>query len=292
MFGGEARLSSTAGNNGPIWTWVQYPQTKPTPEDPVHDYNVANAYTGDPHYATRYRFATQTPTATSQTTEQLSGQHTLQNISAAITSNKRLSTATPIYNSTSHEPATSSDRTETISTPDGYGVAKRPKSKAANRRSRPSGAEEMRYRDSTNSFVGLAYDRDAMSPGTMDYIQPIETPVIENPFEGRARLRSGYFAAGGYPRISTLPSASYSIATATRINVAQRSSFTKDKYTPLHQSTSKRFRDTQALTYALGLASPKTDYGAASPQPTLWKLSQMCRSFNLCNKGTPALTLL
>ncbi|KAF8911000.1 hypothetical protein CPB84DRAFT_1763098 [Gymnopilus junonius] len=128
----------------------------------------------------------------------------------------------------------------------------------------------MRYRDSTNSFVGLAYDTDMVSPGPTEYVQPMETPVIENPFEGRARVRSGYFAAGAYPRISTLPSASYSIATATRINVAQRGSFTKDKYPSAHHPSTKRFRDTQALTYALGLASPKTDYGASSPQPTLY----------------------
>ncbi|KAF8163373.1 hypothetical protein B0H34DRAFT_695249 [Crassisporium funariophilum] len=71
--------------------------------------------------------------------------------------------------------------------------------------------------------------------------------------------------------MSTLPSATYSIATATKVNVAHRNSYAKDR--SLQRSNSnKRQRDTQALTYALGLASPmrRTDYSMPSPQPTIY----------------------
>ncbi|KDR81686.1 hypothetical protein GALMADRAFT_239809 [Galerina marginata CBS 339.88] len=278
IFGGEARMSSTAGTGGPIWTWVQYPHAK-NPPSSVKTFSQDNtgggAYPDDSQYGHQYPLANQTFTAQMTETPSVHEQ-VLHNIPAAVAStSKRLSMTAALYNpnTTTHEPIGTNGRQETVLTADGHNVLKRSKSKAGNRRSRQAGSEERRYRDSATSFIGLAYDAEVAPPSPVDYVQPIEIPA-DIAFEGRARVRSGYFAAGTYPRISTMPSASYSIATATRINLGQRNSFSKEKFS-LQRTNSKRLRDTQALTYALGLASPRTEYGAPSPQPTLYPEDSM-----------------
>jgi hypothetical protein len=176
-----------------------------------------------------------------------------------------------IYASTTPPYPTNNPRQETSFTADGHDVIKRSKSKIANKRQSQASFDDTK-RESTASFVGLAYDGDGVTtPASVDYNNHVleETPVMDEEFQGRTRVKSGYFAAGTYPRMSTLPSASYSIATATRINVSQRNSFSRDKFSP-HKPNSKRLRDTQALTHALGLTSPRTEDDISSPQPTLY----------------------
>ncbi|PPQ93256.1 hypothetical protein CVT25_015254 [Psilocybe cyanescens] len=270
IFGGEARMSSTTGNNGPTWNWIQYPHVTTVQPPTAHSSQDTNPCSGDSHYATQYPVQN-APSVSSENTGINLAQPSQGVSDVAVTSNKRFSISSNTFCKalTDPMPESNDERQEMAFTADGHDVMKRSKLKANNRRSRQP--EGKKYRESTSSFVGLAYDSaDMASPAPVDYVQMQETPVAEN-FEGRAKVRSGYFAAGTYPRISTLPSATYSIATATRINIAQRNSFSKDKLL-LQRSNSKRMRDTQALTYALGLASPKTDsgYGVASPQPTLY----------------------
>ncbi|KAF9535267.1 hypothetical protein CPB83DRAFT_841489 [Crepidotus variabilis] len=165
---------------------------------------------------------------------------------------------------------TTQDAPQTSFTGDGHDILKRSRSKpSAKRRSQIIREERAKNRESGVSDVGLAYDgTDIGSPSALYYTAD-KTPS----FEGRERIRSGYFAAGTYPRISTAPGTSYSIATATRVNVGQRNSLSRDKFAspPLQRSNSKRQRDTQALTYALGLATPEAKYlSQSSPQPTLY----------------------
>ncbi|KAH9483917.1 hypothetical protein JR316_0003395 [Psilocybe cubensis] len=271
LFGGEARMSSMAGNNAPTWNWIQYPHA---PEVQSHATRASQDVSSCPR-ALNYPIQHPAPVADTTPLAHENGivfAQSSQNVpNATATTNKRFSTSSNLFGKTSIDsaPQSNEDRQETQFTADGHDIMKRSKSKASDRRSRQ--IEAKKQRESTSSFVGLAYDSaDVASPAQVEYIQPQDTPVAEN-FEGRAKVRSGYFAAGAYPRISTLPSATYSIATATRINVAQRNSFSKEKFS-LQRSNSKRIRDTQALTYALGLASPKTDavYGVTSPQPTIY----------------------
>ena len=267
IFGGDSRMSSATGHNGAIWTWVQYPQTKPTVQafTPEHKTCPSTATT-DPHYATQYPLPQQTqPTNLAQTNDNYVRRQSIRN--ATTGPHKRLSMRHDVfYDPPNSNIVTNNGLEETSYIVEGPDTMKR-KPKAAIRRSRQF-VERNRYRNSTNSFMGLAYDADVTSaPGEYDYIKPQETPTPESKTEGRAKVKSGYFAAGTYPRMSTLPSAAYSIATATRINVGPRNSFSRDGLS-IQRSNSKRARDTQALTYALGLASPKTDYGAPSPLPS------------------------
>jgi hypothetical protein len=148
---------------------------------------------------------------------------------------------------------------------DGYDIMKR--SKSLNKRKSQNGLEDKKNRESTSSSIHLAYDAEVLSPVPTEYVQVRETPIINSTSERRARVKSSYFAAGMYPRVSTLPSGGYSIATATKVNVGHRNSFGKDRIA-LQKSNSKKERDSQAL-HALGLLSPKSEY-MPSPPTTLY----------------------
>ncbi|KAF8965255.1 hypothetical protein BDZ97DRAFT_1812843 [Flammula alnicola] len=280
IFGGEERMSEAIASDGPIWNWVQYPHTKLAGQAQVLAQSTCpsmenQVYPGVPEYTDmRFNLATQAPSSepsiTSQMIENPPGRTVLQNVPPARTMNRLSKASLSSYAPTNVGLPTSNTRQETAFTADGHDVLLRSKSKTNRRMSQP-GVDDRKRRTSAHSFVRLAYDgEDVASPIPLEsgHVVP-DTPVMNSEFEGRARVRSGYFAAGAYPRMSTLPGTSYSIATATRINVGQRNSFVKEKLS--HQkSNSKRMRDTQALTYALGLASPRTEYGAPSPQSTLY----------------------
>jgi hypothetical protein len=152
-----------------------------------------------------------------------------------------------------------------LTTANGDEILTQSRSRTLKRRSQLVRDEKQRHRESAASTIGLAYDGDFIaSPSIIEYT-PVDTPVI-GLREGRERIKSRYFATGSYPMVSNTHGTAYSIATATRVNVGQRNSFSKDKFT-LQNSNSKWHRDTQALTYALGLATPET---GQSPQPTLY----------------------
>ncbi len=279
MFGGEERMSAAMAANGPNWNWVQYPHTKlagPT-APPAHyayqpqDQGQQNQmYPAEPVYAdTRFNLATAGQPLPPDTMQQISdnpfGRFVPQNAAAKRISRQSLS----FYAQTNADSPLHDIPEDTAFTGDGKDVLKR--SRASRRLSQPV-FEDRKHRNSTMSFAGLAYDGDdAMSPAPTDFNHVIQdTPVLNSDSAGRTRVKSGYFATGMYPRMSTLPNASYSIATATRINVGQRNSFSKDKFAQ-QKGNGKRTRDTQALTYALGLASPRPEYaGLSSPQPTLY----------------------
>lgn len=288
MFGGEERMSAAMAANGPTWNWVQYPHTKlsgPTappvqfvyqPQGQGHQHQM---YSVEPVYADpRFNLAARGPPSPPpanmhQTPDNPPGRFVPQNV-AATSAAKRISRQSlSFYAPTNAESPLYNIREETALTGDGNDVIKRSRAKTASRRLSQPAFEDRKHRNSTVSFAGLAYDGDdAMSPAPVDYNHVIQdTPVLNSDFAGRARVKSGYFATGTYPRMSTLPTASYSIATATRINVGQRNSFSKDKLAQQQKGSAKRARDTQALTYALGLASPRPEYaGMSSPQPTLY----------------------
>ena len=259
IFGGKERLSpmpEPTGAGGPAWTWIQYPHARLTQ-------SVASAQrnsNGGPHTSshpiqselghipadTPNESAVVVPTTSLHTLRRQSiySPRSCANIAQAIT-HDRLTTANGDEILTQSRSRTS------------------PK-----RRSQLVSDEKQRHRESAASTIGLAYDGDYVaSPSVVEYT-PVDTPVIGHR-EGRERIKSSYFATGSYPTASNTHGTAYSIATATRVNVGQRNSFSKDKFT-LQNSNSKWQRDTQALTYALGLATPETNYLAQSPQPTLY----------------------
>ncbi|CAA7271632.1 unnamed protein product [Cyclocybe aegerita] len=260
IFGGKERLSPMPGVGGPTWAWVQYPNPRSSQSlaPPQQEYHTASRPVPE------LQTASIPQSTTNQMYANLPAQPAIQPIPTAVLHSTKRQSIASMYSPVTN-PKRSSMRQDTVLTADGHDFLKRSKSKNSPRRSQ-LGLDEKQNRDSLVSCAGLAYDGgEADSPGPGEYVHTQQTPVLSQSFEGRARIRSGYFAAGTYPRISTLPSASYSIATATRINVGQRNSFSKDKL-----ALQKRQRDTEALAYALGLASPRTEYVASSPQPTLY----------------------
>ena len=270
IFGGKERLSpSLHATNGPMWTWVQYPQ--PASKNSQLSNQDSNSSqentTNDPESCSSCQTQPTTQISASQHPQNLTRQSFLQHHPPNILTNasNRLSTTSmSLYSPQANIGLAISGTREPGLTVDGYDIMKR--SKTFNRRKSQSGLEDKKYRDSTSSSIHLAYDTEVLSPVPTEYVQVRETPIIAP--ERRARVKSSYFAAGTYPRVSTLPSASYSIATATKVNVAHRNSFGKDKI-PLQRSNSKRERDTQTLTHALGLTPPKSEY-MPSPLPTLY----------------------
>jgi len=263
LFGGDERLSAN-----PLWTWVQYPHPQNVQPQVQNDLSLQDGYVHS-EYA-QYTGSQTAQSITGRLHEPPSRQPQLQAVAPTITfAGSRLSRASLGLYAPSAPSYPDNTRQETVFTADGHDVIKRSKSKTSKRQSKASFDDKKR--ESAASFIGLAYDgEDLTTASPVEYNHVLEeTPIMNPGFQGRTRVKSGYFAAGTYPRMSTLPSASYSIATATRINVGQRNSFSRDKPSP-HKLNSKRLRDTQALTCALGLSSPRTEYNISSPQPTLY----------------------
>ena len=223
LFGGKERFSPLPGTAGHNWTWVQYSRPEQTTNHnmdttPSQPNQTALSARNLQPSASSYLFADgygakQSPAPTNAT--------------------NRLSTLTTSMYSPQSQAAFANI---------GIAISNIPEESPSLTTELPRPKGESR-RDSRSS-VGLAYDdeREEISPAT-------PTPAHYGRIsEGRTRVNSGYFATKAYPRVPMMPSASYSIGTATRVKVGQRNSL------GLHRTNSRRLRETQALTYALGLA--------------------------------------
>lgn len=263
IFGGKERLSPMPEPNGAGGPWIQYPHARLT---------LASAQrnsSGRPHTSSHpiYPDLGHIPADTSSEPPLVvpaTNLHTLsrQSMGAASTYSPR--SCANIAQAITH------DR---LTTANGDEILTQSRSRTPKRRSQLVRDEKQRHRESATSTIGLAYDGDFIgSPSIIEYT-PVDTPVIGH-HEGRERVKSRYFATGSYPIVSNTHGTAYSIATATRVNVGQRNSFSKDKFT-LQNSNSNWHRDTQALTYALGLATPETNFLGLSPQPTLYPEDSM-----------------
>lgn len=257
IFGGKERLSPLHAN-GPMWTWVQYPQpTSKNSQLSNQDRNIAQETTSNDS-----DLPCQTQPTTQNTDTQNLTRQSFQPPNILTNASNRLSvTSMSLYSPQANIGLVIGGARDPGFTADGYDTMKR--SKSLNKRKSQNGLEDKKNRDSTNSSIHLAYDTEVLSPVPTEYVQVRETPIINSTSERRARVKSSYFAAGTYPRVSTLPSGGYSIATATKVNVGHRDSFGKDRIA-LQKSNSKRERDSQAL-HALGLMSPKSEYMPSPP---------------------------
>ena len=262
IFGGKERLS-TLHANGPLWTWVQYPQpTSKKSQLSNQDRNISQETTPNDSDS-----LCQTQPSSQNTDTQNLTRQSFHSPNILTNASNRLSVASmSLYSPQANIGLANGGTREPGFVADGYDIMKR--SKSLNKRKSQNGLEDKKKnRDSNNSSIHLAYDAEVLSPDPTEYVQVRETPIINSTSERRARVKSSYFAAGTYPRVSTLPSGGYSIATATKVNVGHRNSFGKDRIA-LQKSNSKRERDSQAL-HALGLMSPKSEY-MPSPPTTLY----------------------
>lgn len=257
IFGGKERLSPLHAN-GPMWTWVQYPQpTSKNSQLSNQDRNISQETTSNNSDS-----SCQTQPTTQNTDTQNLTRQPFHPPNILTNASNRLSVASmSLYSPQANIGLAIGGARETGFTADGYDIMKR--SKSLNKRKSQNGLEDKKNRDSTSSSIHLAYDAEVLSPVPTEYVQVRETPIMNSTSERRARVKSSYFAAGTYPRVSTLPSGGYSIATATKVNVGHRGSFGKDRIA-LQKSNSKRERDSQAL-HALGLMSPKSEYMPSPP---------------------------
>ena len=232
LFGGKERFSPLPGTAGHNWTWVQYSRPEQTTGNnvdttaPQPTQTTLSARNLQPP-ASNYLFADghgakQSPAPTNATNR-------LSTLSTSMYSPQSQAAFANIGIAISNIPEESPSL-----------VTELPRVKGEN------------HRDSRSS-VGLAYDdeKEEVSPATL-------TPAhYGRVTEGRTRVNSGYFATKAYPRLPMMPSASYSIGTATRVKVGQRNSL------GLHRTNSRRLRETQALTYALGLAPSQQEEDAS-----------------------------
>ncbi|KAF5380887.1 hypothetical protein D9615_004021 [Tricholomella constricta] len=294
IFGGKERIS---GSNGAMWSWSQYP--RPTisitkPEDTAKPESTAGGksygYARSPnlqgnvlhHGRPQYRISghAHTQSVPVLTSGGSPYQASLQQLKGALsrTANRISATSVSLYPTSPQSSHTNVGLAITRSplttfTADGSNVLKRTEPKAALDRSRNNFASEAsRGTISTTdrSSEGSAYDGSEMgSPSFLPYAAaPMNSPPATH--GGRSRIKSSYYTPGSYPRASN---ASEGHNHNTHRNKPDGAPPGPAYQASVAKSESRRDRDTQALTYALGLSSPATDYGASampSPQPTLY----------------------
>ncbi|KAF9052865.1 hypothetical protein BJ165DRAFT_1443570 [Panaeolus papilionaceus] len=286
IFGGAERLSPLPGCNGPVWAWIQYPATMSKSSNSLST-NIPQArrasqqsfYPVSESYAARRASINTTimhpiPEKDETRSFEFTSHGEKDSFSSsdiptpiAYSSDKR-SSAISIAPNYSVQPEYANTAQTSKRSSLYRGDIKRARSKQSVRRKSQAMDDIKARRESTASFMGLAYD-DSPDPVQTETVDPA---LLDKEEPSHPRIKSGYFSGGGYNhRLSTVGNTGYSIATATRVNVGQRNSYTKDKNALVDQWTNaKRQRDTQALTYALGLSTPKTEYVVSSPQPTLY----------------------
>ncbi|KAG1782605.1 hypothetical protein EV702DRAFT_1184745 [Suillus placidus] len=266
VFGGKERFSpslrSARGNTG-LWTWTQYHSGIPKPAPTV---TISKSSSGEPvkgsgsqenllaEKRTSFGGQDQYP-FTGQGNFGQRTQPPLQPIQNAITrAVSRLSTVSmSLY---PNSPANTNYYAIESSAPltgDGQ-IMTRAKDRVAAGRARnsmvaPPNAKDASSLRRSQSYAYGGMDTTPASPGSGRSAQN----------GGRTRIKSTYYTPGSYPRTSAAPS-------AWSKDRGQQDGLHHDRTHDLQRSESHRGRETQALTCALGLASPVPP----SPHPTLY----------------------
>ncbi|KAG5647231.1 hypothetical protein DXG03_000766 [Asterophora parasitica] len=300
IFGGKERIS---GANGALWSWSQYPRptisvTKPEdngPSEPASNGSgIIKAH--PPHLQGSRNSKAVSGHGHSHSVPITSGDSpyyaSLQQVKGAMSRvANRISMASVSMYPSSPQSAFSNSNvglaiTRSPMTGDGSNVLKRTEPKAALDRTRNTLAASEAAKGTISASLTMdrysdssAYDGSELgSPSVLPYAA---TPANPPPtYGGRSRIKSSYYTPGSYPRVSDAH-----VLNGTNGN-NKISGDSRVGY------TAKKDRDTQALTYALGLHSPATDYGGAStmppsPQPTLYPEDSMSRRPSL-RKPLPA----
>lgn len=273
VFGGKERFSpslrSARGNTG-LWTWTQYHSGIPKPAPTV---TVSKSSSGEPAKGSSSQENLLAEKRTSFggqdqypfTGQGNFGQRTqppLQPIQNAITrAVSRLSTVSmSLYpnspaNNTYYGATNVGVAIESTAPLTGDGqTMSRAKDRLAAGRTRnsmvaPPNAKDASSLRRSQSYAYGGMDTTPASPGSGRSAQ----------HGGRTRIKSTYYTPGSYPRTSAAPS-------AWSKDRGQQDGHHPDHTHNLQRSESHRGRETQALTCALGLASPVPP----SPHPTLY----------------------
>lgn len=283
IFGGKERLSPRPGSNG-LWAWTQYSQPGPGKAqaasinmgDNPYGYGAVSrsprlqgkmTYSGVNGKA-QYHFTghAHTQSAPIQTPVNSPYQPSMQQVQSTLSrAAKRVSVVSMSLYAASPQPsqigasvAAGGSGTGTTYTADGHRAIERSKFRASLDRDRGNPVNAGPVSKSNRYSRGTAYDgADVSSPAFLSYTIP--QPDAAPSRGGRTRIKSSYYAPGTYPRVSDLPSL------GSDIDVNRE----REQHS-VRKSDSRRDRDTQALTSALGLTSPTTEYTMPSPQPTLY----------------------
>ncbi|RDB21265.1 hypothetical protein Hypma_011681 [Hypsizygus marmoreus] len=284
VFGGKERTSSSGLNSG-LWTWTQYVRPSSTISRPdgaaKSDNSPKGGSFGYGAVARSPRLQSKGPIGRSGKGQyNLSGhahtqsaphidspvnsmyQPSLQQVKGALSRTaSRISAASMSLYPASPQPshrniglAIGGYSPQTTFTADGLSVLQRSASKAS--RTGPDTESGGLLSKTKRYSQGLAYnDVDVPSPTFLPYAasQPANIPS----HAGRTKIKSSYYTPGTYPRTS-------GSSNPEAVDQPQQ------KQPSLRKSESRRDRDTQALTYALGLSSPASTYAMPSPQPTLY----------------------
>ena len=275
IFGGKEQFSPAPGRTSTEWSWVQYPIPSSQPSaQTIHDarnqgkYEQAftNSVSRDP--AAQYPFSStacthQFPNEPEQMVQQSQHPVTRSTESEPMVIVAKHSAQTPV--ATIGLPLDAVVQGP-VSTTDGHDVIER---------RRLSQNHEQKRRSSGVGSI-IAYDgADVSSPIFEATFQPIATPVLSSmpavAQEGRARVQSSYFVNRPFTRFSVLPE-TYAIGTATKVNLTHAHAHPIENEVNLttQMSDNQRERQTEALTHALGLPSPRCEYVVCSPQPSLY----------------------
>ncbi|KAG6917954.1 hypothetical protein DXG01_017138 [Tephrocybe rancida] len=286
VFGGKERMS-----NG-IWSWSHYSQPETVVTKPP---NVAqprvpsreNSYQYDsmdhssrlqggstsnsrPCWRTQstysgHGYTQSVPTVTSGNSP---FQASLQQLQGALSRTAtRVSTASTSFYPSSPQPGNVglaiTRSPNTTYTADGSSVLQRSGPKAALDKNRSDmAAEAARGLSSANNRTseGSHYSgSDVSSPSFLPYTAPPRAAPAKP--AGRSRIKSSYYNANSYPRISS------NTALASDSNTDASG---LEGQASVSKSDARRDRDTRALTQALGLSSPASGFTPPSPQPTLY----------------------
>jgi hypothetical protein len=156
-------------------------------------------------------------------------------------------------------------------------VFHRPKSKMSMKRDRLSLG--VRDTNSWRSSQGLAYDLGSPNPGSpMPTSQSIPA-ITQTSSAGRSRIKSSYFAPGGYPSLLHPPSSFQNFGISGTREFDPSSSLFVDA-----EREARRNQETKALTSALGLRSPSPP--PPSPQPTLYPEDSLSRRTSMKTSGS------
>ncbi|KAJ3889430.1 hypothetical protein GG344DRAFT_78794 [Lentinula edodes] len=267
IFGGKERLSSQNESGAPTWTWTQYSENKPEAVPPLPYSQASDSdsrHGATPHTPnpispgemigpSDFLFPRPPPSQSVPTTLISNTSHFgIPGVLATAASRFSIARSVSVYPASPVTPAVDGRNY----TADGHPIMKR-SSKLGLRRSR-SDMTEVTSRLSRDS---LAYDgADLKSPQFLAHFQS-EAPTVP---VGRTRIKSSYYTPGSYPRMSSLPS-----STSTKAKADDIIEFNIQELPPI-RTNSRKDRDTEALTSALGLASPLMETIALSPVQTLY----------------------
>ena len=263
LFGCDGRQSLPG-----VWTWTQYaqPTANPAP-NPGQDSRIEyddNDKKLDP--ASIYDIpGPQGPLPGQGNGAIITPANSLQHVSMALTRAASRMSAASMSLYANHIVKDAQMVKNTPLTADGHPALERSTSNPSRDVAGPPVSKEKEMRD-VRSSQGLAYDgADVLSPQVwlpslaMNKSTPALPPMASG---GRSRIKSTYYTAHGYPRISAAPPSA--AVPSAKLNTADAKA--SSMHRPSRKAESRRVRDTRALTSALGIDFPPMP----SPQPTLY----------------------